>query len=181
MISSAARTVTVCITTDIVLMSEVVSPNFRISSVGLLCAWSRTAGTETLATQYRPSRRGLERHRVRLTTLIAGYIEPWAISARSLWTTKIGPPRITTRFATLRVTQVPFSIVVLLPLREGEGGIALCAHDFNVCHDSFLHESTTRGRVSVAVRSFAISCFTPEWSKSTSKIKAAALELDSET
>jgi len=48
------------------------------------------------------------------------------------------------------MAQVPFFVVLLLPLGEGESCTALCARYFNVWHDSFLHESTTGGSASIA-------------------------------
>jgi hypothetical protein len=103
-------------------------------------------GAKAFATQYRPSGRRLEGHSVRLSTLVAGNLEPLAFPAAcataSAATTaaKVGTARITTILASFRLAQIPFLIIILLALCEGKSVSAFRAGDFNVRHDRFLHE-----------------------------------------
>jgi len=68
-----------------------------------LCA---TRG-KTLAAQNRPAGLGLERHAVRLATLIADNLEAFAFTTASTTlslATKVGAPRIATGLAAFRVS-----------------------------------------------------------------------------
>jgi hypothetical protein len=96
-----------------------------------------TAGTETIAAQHWSAARGLEGHRVDFAALIASDLVSLALSAAGSWTTKIRAASVTTRFATLRVSQVLFPIILLLSFGKGEHRTALGASDFNIWHDLF--------------------------------------------
>jgi hypothetical protein len=90
-------------------------------------------GAETVSTQDGPAGRRLERHTVRLATLIAGDIESLTF-ASSLWSPKIRTARIPARLAAFRMSQVAFLIVFLFAFCEGKSVSTFCASDLNVWH-----------------------------------------------
>jgi hypothetical protein len=100
-----------------------------------LCA----AGTKAIAAQNWSSRRRLERHCVWLAALIANDLKSFAFvtaatSAGLLWSAEILTARVTARFASLRVTQAPLAIIVLLSFSKWEGISTLGASDVQIRH-----------------------------------------------
>jgi hypothetical protein len=96
----------------------------------------RSAGTETIAAQYRPARRRLERHTVRLAALIADDLKFFAFRSASLPASaaKVRPARIAAGFATLRMSQSALAIIILFSFTKGEGSSAFGASDFKIWH-----------------------------------------------
>jgi hypothetical protein len=98
--------------------------------IPLVCA----ACAETLTAEHWPSARRLERHRVCLAALVARDLETLAFAA-STGPAKIGTTSISARLATLRLAQIAFSVILLLPLSERERFAAFAARNINVWHD----------------------------------------------
>jgi hypothetical protein len=106
------------------------------------------AGAKTITAQNRTARLGLERHCVGLATLITDDFE--ALAFRASTTTlfrsaKILPTGVTARLATLRMTQSPLTIIILLSFGKWKGGSTLGASDFHVCHIYLPRKKTEEG------------------------------------
>jgi hypothetical protein len=73
--------------------------------------------------------------------LVADDIEALPLTATAATTAgpaKIGAPRITTGFTTLRLAQVPFLVVLLFAVSKRESLAAFGTSDVHVWHDWFL-------------------------------------------
>jgi hypothetical protein len=107
-------------------------------------------GAEAFATEHGPAGRRLEGDGVGFPALVAGDLITLALTAASAApaaAAKIGTARITTSFASFRLAQIPFLVILLLAFRKGESVSAFRAGDVNVRHDRFLHEKARRGRL----------------------------------
>jgi hypothetical protein len=96
----------------------------------------RAAGTETIATEHRPTRRRLERHAVRLAALIASNLKLFAFRSACLPTsaTKVRAAGIAAGLATFRMGKSTLAIVVLLSFTKGERISAFGASNFQIWH-----------------------------------------------
>ena len=112
---------------------------FASDSLGVLLG--STVSAKAVTAQNWSSRRRLEWNTVGLATLVASNLKSLALSAWSSGTTKTGPARVTTRLTAFRVSQIAFLVILLLALGKGKGTTTFRAHDFDVWHDFFLHES----------------------------------------
>jgi hypothetical protein len=94
---------------------------------------------EAVATEHGSSARRLEGHGISLAALVAGDFKTLALaasaSAASGPSAKLRAARITTIFASLRLAQVAFVVILLFALSERESIPAIGACDINVWHD----------------------------------------------
>jgi hypothetical protein len=118
----------------------------------------RTISTETLTAENWSSARGLEWNGVSLTTLIARDFKSLAFSARSPRATKVCATRISTGFASLRVSQVSLSIILLLSFGKGKGGCTFRACNLKVWHGAlFSMRARLRSLLSLLFGTLALS------------------------
>jgi hypothetical protein len=95
------------------------------------------ARAEAIATEDGPAARRLEGHGITLTALVAGDFKTLTLAATAAapgTSAKLGAARISTIFASLRLAQVAFVVILLFALREGEGVPAISACNVNVWH-----------------------------------------------
>ena len=104
----------------------------------------RAIRTEAIPTKHWTPGRRLEGYRVSLATLIASDLKSLSLSSWSSRPTEVLASRISAGLATLWVSQVPFSIVLLFSFRELKRRVAFCTRDLQVWHGGFLQESSAR-------------------------------------
>jgi hypothetical protein len=92
---------------------------------------------KAIATEHWSSARRLEGHSISLAALVAGDFKTLtlaAASAASGTSAKLRAARITTIFASLRLAQVAFVVILLFALSERESIPAVSACNINVWH-----------------------------------------------
>jgi hypothetical protein len=96
------------------------------------------ARAEAIATEDGSAARRLEGDGITLTALVAGDFKTLTLAATAAaapgTSAKLGAARISTIFASLRLAQVAFVVILLFALREGEGVPAISACNVNVWH-----------------------------------------------
>lgn len=92
------------------------------------------ARIKAFAAQHRPTAGRFEWHGVRLAALVANNFESLSIAASRA--SEVLATRVSTRLASLWLTQVALSVVLLLTLREGKRLVAFATDYLNVWHDA---------------------------------------------
>ena len=94
------------------------------------------AGAEAVTAQDRTPFLWFEWDCIRLAALVANNLKAFAIAAAACLfrSAKVGPARVAARFASLRVTQAPFAIIVLFSFSKWEGLPTLGASDVQIRH-----------------------------------------------
>jgi len=114
----------------------------------ILISLRRAIRTKAIATKHWTPGRRLEGYRVSLATLIASDLKSLSLSCWSSRPTEVLASRISAGLATLWVSQVSFSIVLLFSFRELKRRVAFCTRDLQIWHGGFLQERSARSSLS---------------------------------
>lgn len=114
----------------------------------ILISLCRAIRTEAIATKHWTPGRRLERYRVSLATLIASDLKSLSLSCWSSRPTEVLASRISAGLATLWVSQVSFSIVLLFSFRELKRRVAFRTRDLQIWHGGF-SKRAARGPLSL--------------------------------